>query len=82
MTQPLNPITTRGSLVPTSRKAGAPATAGSLTALVTPMAHISGRIAPIYNMRPSAHQTNEQSAHGPCRITQRTGSGGPKTRTI
>ena len=61
MTQPLNPITTRGSLVPTSRKAGAPATAGSLTALVTPMAHISGRIAPIYNMRPSAHQTNEDS---------------------
>lgn len=32
-----------------------------MNALLSPLAHMSGRIVPVYNMRPTAHQTNEDS---------------------
>ena len=61
MTRPLNPITTIGSLVESGRQTGDPASPGSVNALAVPISHVAGRIAPIYNMRPTAHQTNEDS---------------------
>lgn len=61
MTRPLNPITTISSLVDSGRQTGDPASPTSVNAIAVPMSHVAGRIAPIYNMRPTAHQANEDS---------------------
>jgi len=61
MTRPLNPITTISSLLPSGRQTGDPASAASVNALAVPMSHVAGRIAPVYNIRPTAHQTNADS---------------------
>ncbi len=61
MTRPLNPQTARSSVAPNSVKAGEPATAGSIASIAAPLSHVAGRIVPIYNMRPTAHQSNEDS---------------------
>jgi hypothetical protein len=62
MTRPLNPITTISSLVDSGRQTGDPASPASVNALAVPMSHVAGRIAPIYNMRPTAHATNSDAS--------------------
>ena len=62
MSRPLNPQTSASAAADTSRKTGVNAAASSVNALVVPLSHVTGRIVPIYNMRPTAHQTNEDSS--------------------
>lgn len=62
MTRPLNPITTISSLLPSGRETGDPASAASINALAVPMSHVAGRVAPVYGMRPTAHQVNADSS--------------------
>ena len=41
------------------RKTGSPATADSINALADRLAHLAGRIVPIYSMRPTGHEVSE-----------------------
>ena len=61
MTKPLNPQTHAPAAADSSRQIGTPASSESMNALLSPLSHVAGRIVPIYNMRPTAHQTNEDS---------------------
>ena len=61
MTKAINPQQSLSSAADTQRKTGTNASAASLNALLIPMAHISGRIVPIYGMRPTAHNPNSSA---------------------
>ncbi len=61
MTKALNPQSALSSAADTQRKTGVQASAASINALVTPLAHMGGRIVPIYGMRPSAHDSNSSA---------------------
>jgi hypothetical protein len=57
----INPQQSLSSAADTSRKTGVQAASASLNALLVPMAHIGGRIVPIYGMRPTAHNPNSSA---------------------
>jgi hypothetical protein len=57
----INPQQSLSSAADTSRETGVQAAAASLNALLVPMAHIGGRIVPIYGMRPTAHNPNSSA---------------------
>ena len=62
MSKALNPQQSSSAAADTSRKTGVNASAASLNALLVPMAHMGGRIVPIYGMRPSAHNPNSTAS--------------------
>ena len=61
MTKAINPQQSLSSAADTQRTTGTNASAASLNALLIPMAHMSGRIVPIYGMRPTAHNSNSSA---------------------
>lgn len=61
MTKAINPQQSLSSAADTQRTTGTNASAASLNALLIPMAHMSGRIVPIYGMRPTAHNPNSSA---------------------
>ena len=61
MSRAINPQQSLSSAADTSRQTGVQAAAASLNALLVPMAHIGGRIVPIYGMRPTAHNPNSSA---------------------
>jgi len=61
VTKAINPQQSLSSAADTQRTTGTNASAASLNALLIPMAHMSGRIVPIYGMRPTAHNSNSSA---------------------
>lgn len=61
MSKALNPQQALSAAADTARTTGTSASAASVNALVTPLAHMGGRIVPIYGMRPSAHNPNSSA---------------------
>jgi len=57
----INPQKSSSAAADTSRKTGVNASAASLNALLVPMAHMAGRVVPIYGMRPTAHNPNSSA---------------------
>ena len=58
MSRALNPQQSASAAADTARTTGINASAASLNALLVPNAHMTGRIVPVYGMRPTAHYTN------------------------
>ena len=61
MSKALNPQQALSAAADTQRKTGVGASAASVNALVVPLAHMGGRIVPIYGMRPTAHDSNSDA---------------------
>jgi len=61
VSKPLNPQSSALSAADSSRATGTNASSESVNALLSPLSHVSGRIVPVYNMRPTGHQANEDS---------------------
>ena len=60
MSRALNPQTTGTFAVLSGRETGRPADSESANALMVPMAHMAGRLVPIYALRPTSRQTTSK----------------------
>lgn len=61
MSRAINPQQSASAAADTARTTGINASAASLNALLVPIAHMAGRIVPIYGMRPTAHNINSSA---------------------